>query len=216
MIVELAQVKALLGIELDDETEDTHLTQLILAATEWLQGETKRRFDTPIDVIEFREGNGNRKLYLRGHIDRSAPPVGESAEPGNSLTVSIRAIGDVGEDWEMLNENEHYEVRGNVLYGSGWCGGQWDRSYEYQLEYLSGYWVAPEDIQQIVLELVIGQYNADIANAAGTAGVTSEKLGDYSYTVDLGAAAGSSVGISSGSLSGNAWRTIERYRRVFI
>lgn len=215
MIVSLDQVKQLLGIELDDTSEDEHLTQLILAATVFVESETHWRFDTPIEKTEYQVLPGFRAMYLRGHVDDSTPPASESAFDG-TVRIAVRAAGDVGGAWEDLVENEDYERRGDTIIfamqpeRSWW----WNACYgpEFRAQYMDGYWEAPEDIQQLLLEIVTRQYTTDIDLASGVAGVTSEHIGDYSYTVDLGAAAS----ITGGAITSTGWMTINHYKRILV
>lgn len=213
MIVELEQVKSLLDIDPDDTSQDEHLTQLILAATLFVEKETHQRFDVPIPRTEYQYGSGRIELYIRGHIDTTTPEGSESADPGAVLVVSSRLIGDVGGEWEDLVEGEDYERREDTLIGaSPVFGAGWARCNEYRLVYNDGYHVAPEDIQQLLLEMVTRQYTIDVDLAAGTAGITSEHIGDYSYTVDLGAAAS----ISGDALTATGWMTINHYKRILV
>lgn len=212
MIVELEQVKDLLGIDQTDTSEDEHLTQLILAATEFVQRETHQRFDVPIPRTDYVVGTGRREMYIRGHIDeRPSTDAPESADPLALIAVHSRLIGDNGE-WLELVEGTDYERRDDTLMAFGVLGAFWDRCLEYRLHFMDGYQTAPEDIQQLILELVSRQYTVDNDLASGTAGVTSEKIGDYSYTVDLGAAAS----ISGSVLSTSGWMVINTYKRRLV
>jgi Phage QLRG family, putative DNA packaging. len=209
MIVSVLQAKQLLGIEPDDATEDAHLERLIVAATVFVEKETHTRFSTPIPKTEYQRGSGQLELYIRGHID-DAPSESESADPLTPLTVQARIVGAIGEDWITLTEGIDYERRGDTLIGAAGYG--WSRMSEFKLDYEDGYRVAPDDIQELVLEMVQRQYNNDISISEGTAGVTSESLGDYSYSVDLGATA-----ILSGSvITDTGWLTINHYRRILV
>lgn len=271
MIVSLAELKGVLDLDLDATDEDEYLTRLIASATAWVQGETHRRFDVPTPVVEVRDGNGRKNLYLKGHVDEvllgddaptvivAAPgalqdetsvptgpllyelPVGFILDFGSSkfakLTAAAKADdlsleteplprnllpGDEAniprnvrvsrrslyssDDWEALTADEDYKQRGDVLFAM-W--GVWSRCDEYRLEYSDGYVNPPEDIKSLVLELAQNQYLLNESSAEGTAGITSETLGDYSYTVDLGA-----VAVGSGGLSSNSTRTLNHYRRL--
>jgi len=212
MIVELAQVKVLLGIEADDDSSDEHLIQLILAATAFVERETHQRFQPPIPRTDYVNGTGRREIYIRGHIDETpSTDVPESADPLALIVVSQRLIGDNG-PWDEMIELEDYERRDDTLLSFGVWGPFWDRCVEFRLHYHDGYVVAPDDIQQLIIEIVMRQYNNDIAISTGTAGITSEKIGDYSYTVDLGATA-----LISGSIiTASGWLTINHYKRILV
>ncbi len=187
MIVSLDEIKRVLGIDLASTTEDENLTRLIGAATEWVQGQTHRRFDTPALVTEYRESPGRRMLYLAGHIDDStaADNMSETADPTSSVHVFRRPLCEPYRAWEELIENEDWERRGDALVFLHWWA-IWPQD-------LDGYAVAPADVQALVLELAMNQYLLDVASASGTAGITSEKLGDFSYAVDTTSAAGTTI-----------------------
>lgn len=217
MIVSLAQVKQLLGIELDDTSEDDHLTQLILAATVFVESETHWRFDTPIEKTEYQVLPGFRAMYLRGHVDTSTPPESESAFD-STVHIAARGVGDVGGTWEDLVEGEDYERREDTIlfagpYGfHGWWWNSWPYGVEFRATYMDGFWEAPEDIQQLILSMVSRQYTTETDLASGVAGVTSEHIGDYSYTVDLGAAAT----ITGEAVTSTGWLTINHYKRILV
>lgn len=213
MIVSLTELKEMLGLDQDATDEDAKLTRLINAATTTFEGKTRRRFREPIMVTEYRDGDDNRVLYLRGHIDDENAADSGSDDPALSLIVSRRARMLATAEWEVLTIDEDYERRKDTLrFLRAWR--VWTCEDEFKIEYLDGYFVAPEDVHAAILEMAMNQYLSDIASSSGTAGITSEKLGDYSYTVDLGAI-GSSGG-TSGALSDTTKDTIQRYKRRFV
>lgn len=201
MIVSLDELKRVIGIGLEDTSEDDNLTRIIRAKTVWVQGETHRRFDTPTAVSEIHPGTGECELYLAGHVD-------DAADPPNIVTVSRRTIVERFRGWELLTFGEDWERQGDtLLFLTAWS--VWPRTDEFKVEYLDGYVNAPEDIKEVILELAMNQYFGDAATSDGTAGVTGEKLGDFSYT------AGASA-VGANTLSDNASKTLNRYRRKFV
>lgn len=212
MIVSLDELKRVLGIDLTDDSEDENLTRIILAKTTWVEGETKRRFDTPIFHEEFHEGSGDEAMMLDWHVDDSpdADNPSESLDPTTSVHVYRRPRLEKFRPWEELIEGEDWERRGQTLvFLRAWQ--VWPREDEFRVTYLGGYAKAPEDIKEVILELAMNQYLLDASSSSGTAGVTSEKLGDYSYTLDLGATA-----TGSGTITTNSNRTLSRYKRVLV
>jgi hypothetical protein len=213
MIVSLDELKSALGIALNDASQDAILTSKILGATVWVQNQTHRRFDVPIPVTEYRPSPGRRSLYLRGHIDDSpaADNPSETLDPTTSLVVSRRHVVEPFRAWEVLVEGEDYERREDELvFLRMW--GVWCIEDEYKLDYLDGYAVAPSDIHDLVLEIAQNQYLVDSAIATGTAGITSEKLGDFSYSTD-GSAEGST---GATSISNNGRSTLSFWTRKFV
>jgi hypothetical protein len=213
MIVSLDELKEVLGISSGDTSKDVILTRQIGAATEWVQGQTHRRFDTPIRVTEYRFSPGKRTLYLNGHIDDSpvADNPSETLDPSTSVVVSRRAVQEPIRDWELLIEGEDYERRGDeLLFIRMWS--IWPIEDEFKIEYWDGYVVAPDDVKALVLELAQNQYLVDSAIATGTAGITSEKLGDFSYATN-GAQEGST---GDGSISTTGRMTLNYRTRKFV
>lgn len=193
MIVSLDELKAILGIQSSDTSQDAILTRQIGAATEWVQGQTHRRWDVPILTTEYHESPGENKLYLDGHVDDSpaADNPSETLDPTTSVQVYRRPRIEPYRDWELLVEGEDWERRKDALiFMRLWSIWPWED--EYKIVYWDGYAVSPEDVKALVLEIASNQYLTDLAVSTGTAGITSEKLGDFSYTTD-GSQEGSSV-----------------------
>lgn len=210
MIVSLDELKRVLGITLSDTAEDDNLTRLILAATEWVQGQTHRRFDVPISVTEYKTGHGKRTLYLAGHIDDSvaADNPSETLDPTTSVRVYRRPVSEPFRTWEELIEGEDWERRDDSLvFLRAWS--VWPCEDELKLVYLDGYAQAPEDVKALVLELAMNQYRVDAEASAGTAGITSESLGDFSYSV------GNTV-TGSTTISAIGLRTLNYRTRKFV
>lgn len=213
MIVALDELKRVLGIASEDASQDQTLIELMGRALVWVEGEVHRRFDEPEIFVEVKQGSGRRGLFLTGHID---PAVIEDESAGELAVVRVRErfIGDDATGWTELEENTDYERRGDVLYRfGGWA--IWNRGMEYELTYPNGYTDAPKDIQALIIEMVASAYGADASSADGTAGITSEKIGDYGYS--LGSASSGTAGAAGGgSLSGTGNATLNRWRRKLV
>ena len=98
--------------------------------------------------------------------------------------------------------------------------GEFHPEDEFKLDYLGGYGVAPEDIRDAILDLVQAQYVNDTSIASdtssGTAGVTSEKIGDFSYSLgSSSSSSASSKSTSSGGVTDITTQTLQRYKRRF-
>src|SRR5436190_3825304 len=116
MIVTLDELKAVLGIPLDDTSQDTNLTRLIKAKTTWVEGYTQRRFDTPILHSQIERGSGECELYLDWYIDDAVynPPLDPS--PTLSLKIFRRPVMERIRPWEELIEGDDWERRGQTVY----------------------------------------------------------------------------------------------------
>jgi hypothetical protein len=205
MIVSLELLKPALGIDLTDTDQDARLTELEGRMVEWVEGQTKHRFQEPLARIEYKSGADRAQLYLSGHIEAS---TGEHPE-FSVVTVDERVqFGD----WELVDPAD-YERRENMLLRID--GSPWMRAAEYRISYMDGYSVAPGDIQALVQELIVGQYVAETASADGSTGIASETLvGVYSYSINSATRSASVPG--GGSLSEIGKKTLGRYRRMFV
>jgi hypothetical protein len=211
MIVSLDDLKSVLGIDEDDATQDDNLTRLIKAKTAWVEGATQRRFDTPIPHTQIECGSGEAELYLEWHVDDVVytPPLTPS--PSTSVVVSRRPVLERYRAWELLVEGTDWERRGQTLYFlRAWT--LWPVQDEFKIDYLGGYGIAPDDIKELILELARNQYLIDTETSSGTSGITSEKIGDFSYSV--GSSSSTATGSSTVSDMGKA--TIQRYKRRFV
>jgi hypothetical protein len=145
---------------------DVPRAELLYAqAIAFLEGETHRYFGTVEPTEEYiPSGTGTVRLFLK------EPPVLVSSGPLESdVDVAERRFGG---DWEDVAD---YEVRGRSLVRLN--GRQWDRRAEYRVRYFRGYDELPEDVEREVFELL----RYALTDLARTAGVTEERIGDYSY-----------------------------------
>jgi hypothetical protein len=140
------------------------LPDLVGYAIAYLEGETHRYFRESREFTEYLFGTGTVRLWLR------EPPV-ESYE--DEVIVDARRMGSA---WEEVID---FEVRGRSLIRD--LGVAWDRREEYRVTYTSGYVEdgLPPDVEEAVLELV--RYR--LRDLSQTAGLQSERLGDYQYTL---------------------------------
>ncbi len=135
--------------------------------------------------------------------------AGDEASVTTALRVSRRAKYYPGA-WEELVEDEDFERRGDsILFLRSWY--VWPCEDEFRITYFDGYVTAPDDIREAIIDMAMNQFWTNSSAAAGTAGVTGEKLGDFSYTTDLSATA-----VGSGTLSDTTKRTIMRYKRMLV
>lgn len=133
-------------------------------ALAYLEGETHRYFRDSREFTEYLVGTGTVRLWLR------EPPV-ETYE--DEVIVDGRRMGGA---WEEVID---FEVRGRSLIRD--LGVSWDRRAEYRVTYTAGYVedALPSDVEEAVMELV--RYR--LRDLSQTAGLQSERLGDYQYNL---------------------------------
>lgn len=206
MVVPLDELKAGIGIELSDVSEDENLVALEGQAAAWAEEKLERRFHAPAERIDYVKGTGTTTLFLWGNV-----------EDADTLVVAERSRSGGG--WEDLENDEDdptFEIRRStrVQKLERIDGSVWSRGMEYRVTWDDGYTVAPKDIKALIIEAVKLQRDALLAGSAAAAEgvIKSETIGDYSYTLDLSAAA---VALNSSSLSADIQAdTINRWRRV--
>lgn len=206
-------LKSVLNIAPTDSSQDLNLIRLIRFAVSVVEGITKRYFGAPRIKTDYFRGDRGPKFFLTGYLDDSdlantSYPAGEA--PSQTVVVSSRAYYSV-DPWDNLVEGEDWERRGReiVILGFpqlvGICWG------EYRVTYLEGYVDAPEDIKQAIIEIAMKQNIDDLTIATGLFGVTSESLGDFSYSRSGTLATGLLDVLSDMSRA-----TLQRYKRKFI
>jgi hypothetical protein len=217
MIVSLDELKAVLGIDPAVTDEDDYLSRLIVAKTAWVENYTQRRFGTPILHEEIKRGSGEAHMYLAWKLDESEV-TDPTPSPTDSVHVFRRPVAQRSLGWEELVEDVDWERSGQTLtFLPMW--GVWPCEDEFLLQYLGGYTIPPEDVKEVILDMAAAQYinNQVVASDASSAssGVTSEKIGDFSYSI--GSASSESMSSSAiGGVAGvseTAWKTLSRYKR---
>jgi hypothetical protein len=170
-MIPLATAKAWLKIE--DDEHDSDLQALLDRVSEFVEHDLDWYFREPRAKVEVLDGTGEHALYLR------QPPV-------DAVAVEVR--GTAAGDWDTI-EASAYELDGRGLYARSppwWTPGK----RNYRATYDEGFDEVPGDIQQVVLDLVAAAWRA---RSGDMAGIKSERIGDYAYTLaDIGELAGAS------------------------
>lgn len=179
----LDELKRAVGIDTAETTYDALLTQLESNATAWVERQTLRRFRIPLATVVMVEGSGTKWLSVPGDI-------------ADADDVEVRALDNGA--WSEVDADD-YEVRGNRLLS---LAEAWGLYRTFEVTFPDGWTAAPADVRALVCELVA----AMMSQASGDAGVISEKLGDYSYTLDAASA--------SADLSATAQGTVQAWRRL--
>ena len=136
---------------------DPLMLMLADSAVAYLSRETHRYFGMPEERQEYLPGSGTHRLWLADE------PIGTPV---------------VKEYWQGAEEETvtEFATRGRLL--TRLEGKQWGRRYDYEITYTAGYHILPADVEQAVFDLVRWKFEAQKA----APGMTSEKLGDYSYS----------------------------------
>jgi len=167
-MIALTDLKAWLGITVD--TYDDMLTALEGRAVDFVERQLQWYFGQPRETTEYLDGTGTPRMFLR--------------QPPDDGVVVLAYRSGVGAAWTVAEE-EDYEITGRGLY-SAFASVWYKGLRNYRAVYLEGFSDPPGDIEQVVYSLV-----GAIWNRRDKEGYTSEKIGDYSYTLaDLEEVAG--------------------------
>lgn len=205
-MIPLDELKAYLGIEESDTSQDDRLVELERNAVAFIEAQTQRYFGPPQEFEEVLEGNGRRRLWL------SEPPVEDPSDSDGILVgLAEAAYPGAAPTDPALEEGTDFLLRymGNagapgytgtvVRTGSGTV---WTLTYEYTATYWRGYESGsePGDIRQLVLDLVSVRQSL-----LGREGFRSESAPDYSY-VRFGE--GDLDAVSGGRATVDAWKRL--------
>lgn len=164
-VVALNETKDWLGVT--DTSDDVVIDALIDRAEQWVEEQTGRFFGaTGTTHTELFSGTGTDTLWLQ--------------EDADSIT-SVEVRDHPGDDWETINATdddgwEQDDEDGVKLRRKG--GGNWLKGHEYRVKYTFGYGTAPEDIRQLVFDLVKMKYEERTVNLA----VSREATMSHSYS----------------------------------
>jgi hypothetical protein len=156
---DLGELKRMLSIDDADTTQDEALHRLLHAALLSLEGALNRRFGEVDSYTEYIDGSDRgRNLWLAEEPDTGTLVL---EEWDGSAWVTV-AAGD-------------FDIRSNGLRRID--SDYWE-SKEYRATYTKGYDTLPADVHQAVLAVAVAMYRA-----TGNAGLRSETIGRYSYTM---------------------------------
>lgn len=161
-MISLSDLKAYLKVNVD--TYDDILTALESRAVAIVEHQLRWYFGEPREVKEVLDGTGRPRMFL-------------NQTPVDGVISLLESRSGVGDDWGVVSTDD-YEVEGRGLHAlSAYVFYKGRRNF--RATYQEGFATAPEDIQQVVLDLV-----AAIWNRRSHEGFSSESIGDYSYTVE--------------------------------
>jgi hypothetical protein len=182
-VIAIADLESFLGVAAGTDTD--LLLALEAAAVKLVENATHRYFGTATAVTEVYPGNNQRDMYL---LEPPTAATGVSiiyqGWPGDT-TTSLASSDDDG--WVL--RDQHLTRKGGYV---------WDRTYEYKITYTRGYALtasaatgtpadiaAPDDIRQVV-KMIVARWYGGGTPAEVLGGISSERIGDYSYTLANG------------------------------
>lgn len=155
----LSEIKAWLKITV--ATYDDQLTELEIRTQAIIERELQWYFGPPRTTVEVLNGTGTSRMFLR--------------QPPDDGLVVVQDRGASGSTWSVVDPGD-YELDNRGLYSHG----VWPRGLRnHRVTYLEGFTNAPEDIKQLALDLI-----SAVWLRRGSEGLTSETIGDYSYSVN--------------------------------
>lgn len=155
----LDDVKPWLKITVD--TFDAEVQALIDRATSIIETETGWYFRALREAIEVLDGTGTDAMYLR-----------QPADVGTAIVVECRARAT--DPWVVVPVAD-YEAESRGVFVAGiWARGR----RNFRVTYQEGFDEPPQDIAQLFLEVM-----ANAWQSRGREGLSSERIGDYSYVI---------------------------------
>lgn len=154
------------GLDANDASHDATLTAMEAAAVAVVQRETGRNFGPVANLAETFDGGGV-SLWLAS-----------DPNPADAVT-GVDRWNREDAAWEA-QEGTDYRVIGRQVIRAD--GAAWERGYTlWRVRYPAGYQAGeePPDIREAVIAMVKASFAAE--TAGGSAGMESEKIGDYQY-----------------------------------
>lgn len=173
MLIDLDELKTRLGITPGDTEHDAYLTQQIEAVTALIENYCARKFELSQEIQTIRHPNTTLNL-IRFPIE---------------LIVSIQTSrGDLIPE---LNYKIDHDL-GQVYWAMNGC--QWNNDGMIQVVYNGGFDPIPQDIQEVVFDIVSGRYYSQGTDPSQKLkSETVEGIGKMEYAVNssfYGAAGG--------------------------
>ena len=165
----LAEVKTYLNIS--DTSEDYYLQTLVDMVDAYVKKYTMRNLEETTYTKELYDGPGTNSLVLRNYPIISVTEVLEMTDEVEVATVSER-FNDADDGYFVLNDRE------GILYRDiPWTR----RRGSIEVTYSAGYSTIPDDLKWACFAIV--EY---LRNIKDKAGIVSESLGSYGYSLATG------------------------------
>lgn len=191
-MISAEKIRNYLGIE--DDAYDEELLELRDRIQAVIEKKLDWYFGPPRVVKEYIDGSGTNLLILR------QPPV----DPLEVVIMQSLSLY-FGVPTDLVSAAD-YEVDGRKVYHltSYWYKGRRNITAEYEEGWDED--TGPGDIQQLLLELM--ESRVTIGSTATAGDVTSETIGDYSYTID----SDGDIDVEESSLWTSIWGSWKRAR----
>lgn len=166
-MIELDELKERLGEEENDAHDDV-LELLEVAAVEWVQTHTGRYYGAQEEHTEYLDGTGTREMWLRDEPWAASPP---------SVDALVIEEESTAGTWVVIDTDDYVIRDYRLIHDSIWTRGRENYRATFTRGYAEG--EEPPKVREAVIALVEHWWGSE-----GNAGIRSETLGDYSYTVD--------------------------------
>lgn len=144
-------------------TADEALYSFLISAVSAQVERMCNRSFASAEYTEVVDGNGQTDILLSNYPIISL----------TSITL-VNPFDDNGVDWGTDNVKIDYEA-GTLYSPYGWPVGRFNIS----VTYTAGYATIPDDLKAVVCQMVLDAYS----NTSKRTGITSERMGDYAYTI---------------------------------
>jgi len=181
MLSTLAKLKAHLGIPESDTSKDTKLTTLLEGSSEYIQGQTARKFELQSYSMKL-SGNGTDELVL---------PQYPLLTDGEEISITELLLDDVNILSEIASGDIDVDAEAGILYRSaGWYAGRRNIEISFSAGYVlpgeSGSGDAPDlpkDLELAAIRLAARVYERSTAEGTSSVSPSSYSV-SYKDAVD--------------------------------
>ena len=176
-MIALSDLESQMGLDAGEDIE--RLIALEKAAVAFVQTTTHQYFGPEEATTVYLKGDGTRHLWLPDL------PLVDAGGSWDAVEVTEREYPGATDTDLVEDDDFTTRITGRAAYLARLGGYLWINGYEYEVTYSRGYptnaeptdIAAPDDIRQLVIDLVAYRYQL-----LGQEAVRSETIGGYSYT----------------------------------
>lgn len=195
MLTSLDQIKTFLNIPSSDTTQDRQLSGLQIAAEALILSRLKRNLE-PATYTEYYSGNSQKYLTLRNRPVTSVTAVYEDfqafdgsnpsafgpatlLQPGIHYSLDIDESTNTSKSGLLVRIGGVWQEIGRVYFPGKLSAEVGPTHGNIKVVYTAGYETIPSDIEFAVC-LAVSSMRRNVGSGGN---VTSEKIGDYQYTL---------------------------------